>query len=285
MRLAVIVLAAIATLALGALQAISATALRESAASASVARSLPGTVVDAVARLRPQPYQPAILRYVLGNWAVARNDDASAERFARSLTPGPDRDVLEGAVALARGRAPLAISKFLDAGDLPRLQRLVDNIALAGHPSAAADLEHALIARLHDRRAQNDTIAEATYHMGLLDQSVAYTFVPSDARRDAWQRRSRDAYAEAFRLAPLEDRYGIALGNQELNVGDLAAARAAFARVRDLDPASVEPYTGLADAAMRASDYEGAAAYLDQADRVAPGSPVVAQMRARLSRE
>jgi hypothetical protein len=277
-----IVLIVACALCLGALQCVSATALRAVAAPASLAHAMPAPIVRAVAALPPSVLEPQELRRVLGCAALARGDLASAASFADSLHAGPDRDVLEAQIADRRGDRRAAIAAYLAAGDATAVQTQIDALAASGRLDAASDLEAGLLARLAARGAQNDTIAEAYYHLGLLEQAHAYRYPAASAERARRQAQSRDAYATAARLAPLEERYALALANQELNVGDLAAARTLFLRVRDLDPASPDPYTGLADAAIRAHDPQSARSALDAAERLAPGSPAIAAMRMRL---
>jgi tetratricopeptide (TPR) repeat protein len=279
-----IVLVAVCALVLGMLQVVSAVALRAAASPASLPHAAPAALVRAIDALPPSALEPQALRWVLGSAALARGDLARAASFAQSLHDDAQRDVLLAGIAERRGDRTEAVADYLAAGDVTALQTQIDALATAGHVAAAIDLETALLERLAARRAQNDTIAEAEYHLGLLDQARAYQFPASAAEHARDQFRSRDAYATALRLAPLEERYALALANQDLNVGDLAAARALFSRVHDLDPSSADPYTGLADAAIRAHDPQTARAELDAAERIAPGSAAIASLRSRLPR-
>jgi tetratricopeptide (TPR) repeat protein len=269
-------------LVLGALQVTAALALRAQAAPASLVHVAPQFATRAVDSLEPHAYEPEELRRVLAAGALARGDVARASRFAQTLRPGADRSALEGAIAQARGDDAGAIADYLAAGDLARLEDFTAAIAAHGDYTHALRLQAQTIATLQRTGAQNDTIAEAYYRDALLLQANAYARGATTPAGTALEVRSQAAYARAAALAPLEERYLIALGNQDLNLGRLDAARATFTHLRDLDPGSVEGLTGLADAAIRAHDFATAASELDAAARLAPHSPDVAAMRARL---
>jgi len=273
---------AFAILVLGALQVTAAVALRAQAAPASLAYHAPSAVIDALDSLDPHIYEPEELRRVLGAAALARGDIARAARFAQSLHAGPDRSALEGAIAQRRGDDSGAIADYLAAGDLVRLEALIDATAARGDDARALQLQAVTIAALEKSGAQNDTIAEAYYRQGLLLQASAYKTGVASPAGHAFEVRSQAAYARASSLAPLEARYLIALGNQDLNVGQLADAVLVFTRLQEHDPTSLEALTGLADWGIRAHDLGSAKRYLDAAERLAPQSPDVARLRARL---
>jgi hypothetical protein len=273
---------ALAVVILGALQVTAAVALHAQAVAPSLAHGVPEAIVGAVASLEPHVYEPEALRRVLGADALARGDLARAARFAQSLGTGADRSALEGAIAQARGDDNAAIADYLAAGDLVRLEDFIDAIAARGDYARAETLQSTAIATLQATGAQSDTLAEAYYRDARLLQAHAYALGATTPAGVAYEVRSQDAYTRASALAPLEERYLIALGNQDLNLGQLDAARATFGHLRDLDPSSVEALTGLADASIRAHDPAAAAGYLDAAAQLAPDSPDVARMRARL---
>jgi hypothetical protein len=251
MRLVLGAACAIVVLVLGALQVTAAVALRAQAVPVSLARSAPAGLVDAIDALEPHAYEPQELRRVLGANALARGDLAHATRFAQSLHVGPDRSALEGAIAQQRGDDAQAVADYLAAGDLVRLEALVDATAARGDDARALQLQAATIAALATSGAQNDTIAEAYYRDGLLLQACAYRAGVASAAGRAFEDRSQDAYAHASALAPLEARYLIALANQDLNIGRLDDARRLFTHLRELDPSSLEARSGLADTAAR----------------------------------
>ncbi len=282
MRLILGVACLLAIVILGALQVMAAVALRAQAVAPSLAHGAPRAIVDAVAALEPRVYEPEALRRVLGADALARGDLARAARFAQSLNAGADRSAMEGAIAQARGDDSAAIADYLAAGDLVRLEDFIDAIAARGDYARAEALQSTAIASLQATGAQSDTLAEAYYRDARLLQAHAYALGATTPPGIAYEVRSQQAYTRASALAPLEERYLIALGNQDLNLGRLDAARATFAHLRDLDPSSVEALTGLADASIRAHDPGTAAGYLDAAAQLAPNSPDVARMRARL---
>lgn len=91
-----------------------------------------------------------------------------------------------------------------------------------------------------------------------------------------------DAYAHALALAPLEERYLLAFGNQQLNLADLPAAERTFERARDVDPTSAEPLAGLGDVAFRQGDAAGARSYLARARALDPGSAAVRTLALKL---
>jgi tetratricopeptide (TPR) repeat protein len=282
MRLSVALACALAILMLGAYQAIASVALHERATRASLWQAESAILLPAVAHIEPSAWQPQALRRVLASAAIERGDLALARRFVDRLAEGSDRDAMLGMLAQARGDDATAVRAFLAAGDLRAIGARVDALAASGHLDAAVALQNDVVVRLEATHAQTDTLAEALYRTGVLAQQRAYDERDASARA-AQQAMSVGSYARALKLAPLEERYRIALANEYLNTNDLAAARVEFERLHDLDPTSVEAFTGLADAAIRARDVASARRYLAQARALAPDSPAVAHMAEKLA--
>jgi tetratricopeptide (TPR) repeat protein len=282
MRVMTAAFAALAIVALGALQLGATAALRSSAQAFSAARALPPQLVAAIVRVEDALPLPSPLRLVLARHALETGDDAAAAREIERLPVGADRLALAGELAERRGDLAAAARAFLDAGASQELARLVDAAVARGDVAAALDLQRRLVARLERDRTQPDVLAEAAYRLGNLEERAAVDGTGPEARRAEGVRRALRAYRRALGLAPLDERYLLALANQEIDAGDLDAAQRLFARARDADPTSAEPYTGFGDIALRRGDRSAARAALARARALDPRSAAVARLAAQL---
>jgi tetratricopeptide (TPR) repeat protein len=269
-------------LVLGAVQVVSSLALRDAAQPGSWVRLVPAVTAARIDALDPRLPLPGPLRLVLAREALAAGDVALAERQIASLAPSGDRDELLGLIAERRGDSAGAVRAFLDAGDAPDLERLIDGEQRSGDLTGALRLEHATIGRLRADRAQTGALPEAYYRLGLLEQDAAYR-LPRGARRPAEQ-RSLAAYEDAVALAPLAERYLIAAGNQELNLGDLDRAQRYFERAREVDPTSVDAIAGFGDLAYRRGRLDEARADLATAQAMDAQAPAVRRLVDELNR-
>jgi tetratricopeptide (TPR) repeat protein len=252
-------------MALGALQAVSSIALRGSAQRGSWVKLVPAAVSARVDGLLPGPPWPPALGLVLARNAVAAGDLDLAQRDIARLAPSRDRSALLGRVAEARGDAAGAVADYLAADDLSGLERHIDELAGAGQIPAALKLQRAAIAKLQGDRTQADALANAYFALGRLEEKAAYALAVGAPARHARELDARDAYASAVAQAPLDENDLLGYANQLLNVGELEAARRAFVRARDVDPASAEPFAGLGEIALRQGDPARARQYLARA--------------------
>jgi tetratricopeptide (TPR) repeat protein len=282
MRTLAFLVLGIAAVALGAIQAVAAIALRESGRPGSWPGLVPPAVAERVDRTPAWMPLPPALRLVLARGALARGDLPLAVADTRVLPPSADRTALEGGIADAGGDAAAAVSAYLAAGDLAGVERHVDAFVRDGRIAAALALERAAVARLEQDRTQADALAQAFYHVGVLEQARAYELPSSAAERAAHESASAVAYGRALDLAPLDVRYLIAFANQQLNRSELPAAAAAFERARDVDPTSAEPLTGLGEIALRRGDQTTARADLARARALAPASAAVRRLARKL---
>ncbi len=250
---------------LAALQAVASIALRDEALAGAWPRFVPSSTAARLDGIPQSVPLPPALALVLAREALAHGDRGAAAAFARRLGPSRDLAALQGDIADARGDTAGAVRAYLAAGDRDGIERHVSDLVAAGRVTDAVALQRALVARLASERAQADALAEASFELGGVEELGAYRLlVGSVPRRDA-ETRALEAYRRAVALAPLEERYLIAFGNQELNVDDISAAERAFERARDVDPTSAEPLAGLGDAAFSRDDPARARAYLAQA--------------------
>ena len=283
MRIAAIVAGAALVLLLGAMQILGSVAVRGTAQPGAWVRFVPERFARRVDALDTDLPLPPALRLVLARHALDRGDLALAARDVARMAPSRDRFVLAGDLAEARHDTAAAVAAYMAAGDLAGVQTAVDAQTARGNVAGALELERAAIARLRDDRTQADALAEAYFHLGLLQETQAYAYPVGTPERHANELLAVGAYARASALAPLSLRYLIALGNQQLNLNAIAAAQHSFAHARDVDPTSAEPLVGLADAALRGGDLAAARAYYERARALDPASQSVRRLASRLA--
>lgn len=280
MRPVLIALAVVAVLVLGGVQVVSSLALRDAAQPGSWVRLVPAAIAARADDLNPRWPLPAPLRMVLARDALASGDLDVARRQIDALPQSRDRAELTALVAERRGDAAAAVSGFLDAGDAGDLERLIVAEQNAGNVDAALALQKAMIERLRGERFASSALPEAYYRLGLLQQAQAYQ-VPSGSR-EPYERRSLASYRSAIALAPFAERYLVAAGNEELNLGEYDRAERSFRRAHDVDPTSVDAITGFGDLACRRHDPEQARAQLATALKMNPEAPSVKRLVAEL---
>jgi tetratricopeptide (TPR) repeat protein len=243
-------------------------------------RLVPAALADRVAGIGPDVPLPAPLRIVLARDALSAGDVAVAERQIAALPASRDRAELEAFVAERRGDDAAAVSGFLDAGDAGDLERLIVAEQNARHVDAALGLQNAMIERLRGERFASSALPEAYYRLGLLQQAQAYR-VPVGAR-EPYERRSLASYKSAIALAPFAERYLVAAGNEELNLGEYDRAERYFRRAHDVDPTSVDAITGFGDLACRRHEPQQARAALATALKMNAEAPSVKRLAAEL---
>jgi len=280
MRPWLIAFVAVVVVALGTIQVISTLALRDAAQPGSWVRFVPAQAAARADALDPRVPVPSALRVVLAREALAHGDVPTAERQIAVLPASRDRAELQGLLAERRGDDAAAVRAFLEAGAVDDLERHIAEVEKRGDLPAALRLQQATVERLRGDRTASGALPEAYYQLGLLEQTYAYTL--PIAQRDADQQRSLQAYEAAVALAPFAERYLVAVGNEELNVGDVEKAQRSFERAREVDPSSVDAVAGLGDAAFRRGDVARARAYLVEAQRMNVAAPAVRRLAAEI---
>jgi tetratricopeptide (TPR) repeat protein len=280
MRPWLIALVAVVALVLGAIQVLSTLALRDAAQPGAWVRFVPADVAARVDALDPRVPVPPTLRIVFAREALARGDVEVAARQIAALPPSRDRAELSGVLAERRGDDGAAVRAFLEAGAVDDLERHIAEVQRRGDVAGALRLQAATVERLRGDRAASGGLPEAQYRLGVLEQTYAYTLPV--ARREPYQQRSLQAYEAAVALAPLAERYLVAAGNEELNLGDVERARRYFGRAREVNPTSVDAVAGLGDAAFRRGDVARARAYLGEAQKMDATAPAVRRLAAEI---
>jgi tetratricopeptide (TPR) repeat protein len=279
-RLVLIGLAVVLALGLGALQAVASIALRDDARAPSWVLAIPAGFAARVDALDPALPLPQQLRLVLARRALVGGRDQLAAAYVAGLAPSPDRAELSGMLAERRGDAAEALRWYVAAGAVDKIEDRVDALAAAGKTGEALGLQASLVERVRGDPAQAAELPEADYRLGLLEQRVAYTLDIS--QRGPLQARSLADYERAVALAPQEERYVIAAGNEAINDDDLDKALRYFGRARELDPRSATPVAGFGDIALRRGDRAQALADLRQARALDPAADSVRRLAAKL---
>jgi len=243
-------------------------------------RLVPAAAAVRVDALDPRVPVPASLRIVFAREALAHGDVETAERQIAALPPSRDRAELSGLLAERRGDDPAAVRAFLAAGAVDDLERHIAEVEGRGDIAGALRLQQATVERLRGDATSSGALPEALYRLGVLEQSYAYTL--PIARREPYQQRSLQAYEAAVALAPLAERYLVAAGNEDLNLGDIDRAQRYFERAREVDPISADALAGLGDAAYRRGDAARARAYLAEAQRLNAEAPAVRRLAAEI---
>lgn len=280
LRVLAIALAGAALTALAAVQVISSSVLRDYAQPDSWLMHVPHTLANRVAVGAGDRFLTPALKLVLARRAMDHGDLALAERRVAALPPSRDRASLTGEILERRGDHAGAIRSFLLAGDLPALEREEQLVELSGNISGAVALQREIVSGLERDRTQPDALAEAWWRLGLVEETDAYHHpIPA---RGPYKVRSLRAYEQAVALAPLSEKYLIAAGSQELNLGDVGRALIYFERARDVDPTSAQAWIGLGEVALYRGDREAAHRYLARARRIDPSMPSVLRLDAKL---
>ena len=284
MRFVASALAALVLLVLASIQLVASLAVRNRAVAGSWLSFVPPAAAARVERLDPALPLPSPLRLLLARRALQDGDLALASRWIVLLPPSRDRSSLEGGLAEANGDALAAARGYLAADDLSGVERLIAGAERRGDPDGALALQSEVVGRLRADRTQSDTLAEAYYRLGLLEEEASWRLPVGDARRRADELHAKKAYDGALVLAPFSQRYLIAAASQELNLGDLDAAAREYARARNADPASSVALVGLGEVALRRGDVAGAGAWLARARAIDPTGPAVLRLAHKLER-
>jgi len=195
-------------------------------------------VYGALERIAPAPY----VEQMLARSALESGDLDGAQAHAIRMPANPARNELLAQIADARGQSQLALEYYLVAPDVAAVGRYVTAMGVKD-PVGAYALESDLLAHLEALTTHPDAVAEAYWTLGRLATRRGYLDPPS--RADAWKASLVD-YRQAVALAPLSEKYWLALGNQYVLLEDWPSARDAFERARGINPSSVDAAAGLA---------------------------------------
>lgn len=209
----------------------------------------------ALVRVAPAPYALDMRARA----AFDRGDLATARSAVLRLPEGDARSEWLARLELARGNSPAARAHFIEAGDAASVQSAIDALARTDNPIAVS-LERSLIARLQRDGRHPDSVADATWHLGVL-YARAYD-----------QTQALAAYRQAARLSPLAAKYVLAAGYQELTMRRYADAGRDFARALDVDPGSADAYAGAGLVALHDGNRTAAQRYAQRARALDPHS-------------
>jgi tetratricopeptide (TPR) repeat protein len=186
-----------------------------------------------------QPGMPAFARIAYAQALLHRGDDRAARHAIAGLPPSRATADLRGQLAQRAGDQAGALDAYAQAGDFTRAQVAIDALDRAGRIAPAVALERRLT-RVLGSAADAQVRAVAWWRTGQLEQELAV------AQHDpAAAARSLAAYRAALALAPNEETYLLAAGQQALTLGDRAAAAAYYTRALDAVPDSAAARDGL----------------------------------------
>lgn len=207
---------------------------------------LPAAVGSVLAAPLGSPRAPGFLRVAYARALLHRGDSAAAQTIVAQLSAGPEVADLQGQLAQRRGDGAAAIEWYARARDFERAQQLIDAVDAAAHIAQAGELEARLVASLGGN-ADAGVRARALWRLGQIvqERAAAQSTATRDAERRALERRALDWYERALALAPNEETYLLAAGQQALTLGDKAAARGYYLRALEAVPNSADARAGL----------------------------------------
>jgi tetratricopeptide (TPR) repeat protein len=171
---------------------------------------------------------PSGVRAAYAKALLHRGDVAGATTIVGGLPPGREADDLRGQLAALVGRSGDAFAAFARAGDFERAQALIDARA---DTAEAVRGEAALVAAL-DGPGEEAVRARALWRL-------------DPAERMRLERAALDEYDRALALAPNEETYLLAAGEQALTIGARARALGYYERALTVVPASADARAGL----------------------------------------
>ena len=184
---------------------------------------------------------PVAVRTAYARALLHRGDRNAAAAVVMRLPRTAESADLRGQLEELDGHPAQALRDYARAGDDERAQRLIDARLAVKDLSAAAELEGGLVYALGGG-GQAAIRARALWRLGEIRQLQAVAD-PAQSRRLA--RESLDIYQRALTLAPNEETYLLAAGQQSLTVGDKAAAARFYTRALESVPNSADARAGL----------------------------------------
>ncbi len=213
------------------------------ATSPSVPAALPMALGRRLGAPLARKRVPGVLRIAYAR-ALLHRGDARAVALIATLPDDADAADVRAQLAERGGDTAGALALYARAGDFERAQRLIDAQAAAGNTAAAQALELALVRQLSGN-GEATVRARAWWRLGQITASLASL---ESAREIALEREALAYYDAALALAPNEETYLLAAGEEALDLGDRVAAARYYARALDAVPDSVDARTGLARA-------------------------------------
>ncbi len=252
---------------------------------------------------RPVSTEPGLRALVFGRIALSRDDVAKASHILEEMPNVPERALLEGGVAEAKGALDAAAEAYQTAARTPSLRaealsllvrveigraqpdaavRHVEAL-LADHPNHPAYVAVAVDAfAANQDLARARTLLEAAQrtHRGDLRIDVAQGRLHLAAAE--WD-RALEVLSSAAERSPTNSAIHVDLGDAARRSGDAARAQAAYARALELRPRSVQALLGLLELALDRYDIDEARTRLSSIDAIVDGSddPRLLQLRAR----
>ncbi len=187
---------------------------------------------------------PAVVQTAYARALLHRGERSAAAATVVRLPLNAASAELRGQLAEVNGHPAQALRDYATAGDDERAQRLIDARADARDFEAAARLEASLVDALAGG-GQATVRARALWRLGQITQSQAAADPAHAGRRE---RESLDLYERALAIAPNEETYLLAAGQQALTIGDLSAAARYYTRALESVPNSADARAGLARA-------------------------------------
>lgn len=240
MRVALVAAGACVMVLLAAVQIASMALYGDLAQPPAVPALLPPALGMALARPLGSPVLPAVLRAAYARALLHRGDAGAAAAIVAQLPDGPATDDLRGRLAELHGDLAAALPFYAKARDFERAQRLIDAVEATAGPAHAAALEARLVDML-GAPADTGLRARALWRWGQLTQGIAYT----DRTDRGAAQRALALYERALELAPNEETYLLAAGQQALTIGDKVAAARYYERALEAVPDSADAKTGL----------------------------------------
>jgi len=242
MRIFLWALAACAVLVAGCIQLAFMSLYGDLAQPPAIALILSPAIGEAMLRPFASASAPAPLRAAYARAILHRGDVAHARAILGTLAPSADRSELAGAIAERNGDTATAARAYLEARDIEHAQALVDALERQGHLDAATALEADLVA--HSMGAvDQENHARVLWRLGQFTQMQAVSLAGAAARSKS--RESLRFYDEALVLAPSDETFLLAAGQQALTLGDRAAAAGYYQRALDAVPNSADARRGL----------------------------------------
>jgi len=239
-RRVVIALAAVLAVTLGVVQLGSMAVYGDLARPPAFPALLPPRLGIALGRRLGSARAPASLRIAYAQGLLHRGESAAAAAVVASLPDGIDAADLRGQLAEIRGDPKTALTAYAHAGDFERAQRLIENRVSTGRLAEAARFERDLANALTGD-GQAAVRARALWRLGQITQLEA---VADADQRPAFERAALDLYVQALAIAPNEETYLLAAGQQALTIGDKEAAARYYRRALDAVPNSADARAG-----------------------------------------
>ena len=202
---------------------------------------LPPALGEKLARPLRARWAPPALRAAYAQALLHRGNAGAASAIVATLPDLPAVADLRGQLAELVPDSPAALAAYVRAGDFERAQRLIDIRVAAGDNVAAAGLERELVDALSGT-GRAPVRARALWRLGQITQ-VRSTADPE--RRTALARESLGYYEQALTIAPNEETYLLAAGQQALTLGYKSAATRYYQRALEAVPDSADARAGL----------------------------------------